>query len=310
MNSWSIVTAAAAFLAAVSVSHAEQMSYPDTQEAAEAEILNMPWEFESGSYVLAKSNSSLQMPEDLRLLRGEAAERLMFLIEGTEFPETEAVVVDFETLAEVVFEYLDVGYVTLDDWEELDPDEFLEQIIETTEEDNIERRELGLLELHVKGWLVEPTLDRPNNSVSWAIESVVSGEPVVNAISLKLGRKGYERLTWVGTFSQYFGSDDLMEAMLDGYTYDPGYRYADYSIGDNLAGFGIAALVAVTAGATSKAGKGIFAVILAFLTKFIWIPIIVAAGAVWAGARRLFGAKRTVRTGPEDHRPNGDPPGG
>lgn len=310
MKTWSIVTAAAAFLAAVSVSHAEQMSYPDTEEAVEAEILNMPWEFESGSYVLAKSNSSLQMPEGLWLLRGEAAERFMFLSQGTEFPEMEAVVVDFETLAGVYFDYFDEGYVTLDDWEELDPDELLEEIIDATEEANIEAREYGFADLHVKGWLVEPTLDRPNNSAYWALEAVQSGEVVVNAISLKLGRKGYEILTWVGSASQYFGSDDLMETMLDGYTYDPGYRYADYSIGDNLAGIGIAALVAVTAGATSKAGKGIFAVILAFLTKFIWIPIIVAATAVWAGARRLFGAKRTVRTGPEDHRPNGAPPSG
>ena len=250
MKSWSSFIAAAAFLAAVSVSHAEHMSYPDTQEAVEAEILNIPWEFESGSYVLAKSNSSLQLPEGLTLLRGEAAERFVFLSQGTEFPETEAIVVDFEIRAVVYFAYFDEGYVRLDDWEELDPDELLEAIIDATEESNIDRLLHGLAEVHVKGWLVEPTLDRPNNSAFWAIESVVSGEPIVNTASLKLGRKGYEKIEWVGTLSQYFGSDDLMEAMLDGYTYDPGYRYADYSIGDNLAGIGIAALVAVTAGAT------------------------------------------------------------
>ena len=78
---------------------------------------------------------------------------------------------------------------------------------------------------------------------------VIDGEETtVNAVSIKLGRKGYEKITWVSSYDNYLKSMDAMAFLVDQYKFNEGHRYADYSVGDQMAAFGVASLVAVTAG--------------------------------------------------------------
>ena len=285
-----------ALLVGIPTAHADHMVYPETQEAIEAEFLGMPWEYESSSYALAKSGSSLQLPEGLGLVRGEAAERFVFLNEGVEYPDIEAVVVDFESFAMVFFGYTESGYVTLDDWADLDADDMLDEIIKNTKEGNIERKKYGLPDMQITGWASRPRLDHPSNSVVWAINGTTDEGDILNAVSIRLGRKGFEKLVWAGEPSQ-FGTDNLLDAMLEGHAFDQGLRYADYSVGDKLAGFGIAALVAVTAGANTKTGKGFLAGLLAVVLVFLkkgWILILLFLGGAGAFLKRVVGRRKST----------------
>ena len=273
---------------APSNSDAEQ-AYPSTPAALDQELSNLPWEFEAITYPLAKSGSTLQLPEGLRLVRGAAARRLLFLTQGTEFPDAEAYLFDPVDETQVILAHVETGYVTLDDWDTLDNDDLLRVIKEKTAEANGARRAHGISPLEIKGWLDQPRLDRHTATAYWSLlaqeETEQGTQRTVNATALKLGRYGFEQLTWVGSIDQYMGSKTSLPQIIKAHNYDLGTGYADYSIGDRLAGFGIASLVAVAAGGESKAGKSILAVIvaviLAFAKKFIILPIMVAVGAVW-----------------------------
>lgn len=282
--------------------HADQL-YPATTAALDEELLSLPWEFEPISYRLTESSSTFRLPEGLLLLRDAAARRLLFLTQGTEFLEAEAYVLDPVNETQVILSYIAAGYVTLDDWETLDRDTVLRIIKETTDEGNRERQTHGIPPLRIKGWLEDPVLHRESATAYWSVmigQDLADGGPhdVVNAVALKLGRYGFQRLTWVGTLEQYLGGEASLAAIVDAHSYATGTRYADYSIGDQLSGFGIASLVAVAAGGQSKTGKSILAVIIAtlvvFVKKFIFLPIMLAAAAIWG---LLTKAKRKLTGG-------------
>jgi len=277
------------------LSYAKQENYPATKETLENEVASLPWEAESTSYQLSKSNSSLQLPNGMVLLRGSGAERYMYLTQGVEYPDVEAAIVNVNNYAQVIFSYHDSGYVSIDDWDEINPSDLLKEVKNNTVIANKERSKLGLPELHVMDWLTMPVLDKKSDAAYWAISLMEDGENMVNAITLKLGKNGFEKVVWVGNAEQYLNSDGMLEAMLNAHKFNQGFRYADYSIGDNVAAFGIATLVAASAGGKSKAGKTTLAAIgiaiLAFMKKFIIVPIILVFGGFWALIKRPFSRK-------------------
>lgn len=177
----------------------------------------------------------------------------------------------------VLFQNIKTGYVPLDDWKELNSKDLLEEITQNTEKENKERRKRGVSELHVIGWIQEPTLDLETKTVYWAIEADSGADDnLVNSVAIRLGREGYEEITWITYRSSYVSSGSPLETMLKAHNFNFGYRYNDYQLGDKIAGFGIAGLVAATAGA--KALKvGSFGLIL---KKVL--------GIVFAGAAALF----------------------
>lgn len=79
---------------------------------------------------------------------------------------------------------------------------------ESTNAGNDVRRAKGLPTMEVTGWKQKPLLDQQNNAVTWAIEGVdSSGVKVINAIALKLGRFGFERVTWYVDPALYQSND-------------------------------------------------------------------------------------------------------
>ncbi len=290
----SIVFAAAVLMLTGAPAAFGAQVYPASEEALDTEIMNMPWESEPGAYAFERSDSNFVLPDGYSMLRGDAAERMMFLNQGIEYPNTEAYLYNDHLGTEIDFSFHDSGYVTLDDWDDVDADVLLQGIIDATEEENAKRRENGLAEIHVKGWLQPPTLDRANNSVYWSTDVFDEGSQtrIVNSVVLKLGRRGYEMGVWVGTAQQYETSEELTLVALNNHDFNAGARFADFVEGDKLAGFGIASLVAVTAGANSntfKAGiAGLFAAAMAFGKKFIIVPLLLAFGAIGAFVKSRF----------------------
>ncbi len=255
-------------------------SYPTSRKAFDAEITGLPWEHEAGDYKLHGSRSSIKLEPGLLLVRGYGARRFMFLNQGVERPETEAVIVDPDSLAQVIVSYHEVGYVATDDWDALDVGELLQAVVESTEQANVESREHGLLELRVRGWVEQPTFDAQSDTAYWALDADDGKERLVNAVAVKLGRYGFQTLTWAGTWEEYAASNDLLKALLESHTFDPGYGYRDHAPGDQAAGFGIASLVAVTAGARNKPAEGASASVVSVLREFDWLLILAALGAI------------------------------
>ena len=182
----------------------------------------------------------------------------------------------------MLFAYVDSGFVSLDDWTEIDPKQLLEGFRKGAEEDNEYRRCHNGEEIHVIDWIQEPTLDRSISTVYWAIEvEGGTGERVVNSMALRLGRKGFELLNWVTDNASYkhFGGD--LDVMLRAHSFDAGFHYSDRISSDKVASYGIAGLVAATVGAKFgkaavigglgllKAFKGVIAACFAGLFYFL-----------------------------------------
>ncbi len=209
--------------------------------------MSLPWQ-RGGIHKLTASHSTLSIPSDHVIVTGAAATRFEQLAGNGQLKNIEAVTVDQKD-EEVVFQSVQDGYVRLDDWKDIDPNRMLEQVKEATDKANAERRQEGFPELHVVGWVQQPTLDRANNRVYWAIAAKEGNHVTVNSRALLLGRRGFELLTWVGSGDDYKAIGGDLDLMLRSFNFDPGSRYGDFTSGDKVAAYTIAGLVATLAGA-------------------------------------------------------------
>ena len=283
------VIATALSLLALSAA-ADQAPYPQSQEAYAAEVKKLHWKKGPGSYDLGDSHARISLPQGIEILTGADAARMAFLINGIELPETVAIAQSRTTDAIVYIDYVDDGFVTDEDWSDIDPDALLRDISDSNEAANGERQRNGLKPMHTVGWLVPPTYDPEKKVARWAVELTEGGEHFANIQVLKLGRHGYHQTTWAGPVRGVDGTPPFLQTMIDSHSYDEGYRYADYVDGDKLAGFGIGALVAASA-VGSKPGKGLIAAIFGggiLLAKKAWFLILGLFGAVGGFFKRLF----------------------
>jgi uncharacterized membrane-anchored protein len=248
----------------------------------------LDWKTE-GKHPLPLSNSTISIPNGYALVTGRDAESV-YTIEGEPASEyLEAYVCESCNVDNsVVFQSIKTGYISIDDWNEINSKELLEGIIQNTEEDNRERRKQGTAELHVVGWIQEPTLDLKSNTVYWAIEADSGeAETLVNSVAIRLGREGYEQITWITPRSAYVPFGGLLDTMLRAHSFDPGYHYTDYRMGDKLAGYGIATLVAGTVGGNLVKAGGI-----AMLLKKIGGLLIAGIAAAFYKLKNLFKRKK------------------
>ena len=278
---------------------ADQGSYPETDEALDAAYNALHWRTEVREYQLPRSHAVIKLPSGYALLLGADAERYSWLNSGIEFPDTEALITynSESASAEVYYEWRDEGYISDTDWEDVDPEALLQEYRDGTEAGNEERVANGFKPMHVVGWLEQPAYNKETRTVTYAIELGDDEGTWVNAVALRLGRKGYTELTWVGPVSAFKKSGsrpDLLNLALAKHNFEEGHRYADFTEGDKVASDGIAGLVATALGA--KFGKGIIAAIIAAIIggKKIIIPAVLVGGAAIAAfGRRLFGRRES-----------------
>ncbi|HEV2547815.1 MAG TPA: DUF2167 domain-containing protein [Stellaceae bacterium] len=263
-----------------------------TPEQRREEVGKIPW-VRNGSHKLGESSSTISIPPDHVAAFAADAVRFESLVGngGLAAKHVEAVVVNRRNEQVIFQSFNDEGYVTLDDWKDVDAAAMLATIKENTEKGNAERARNGFAQVRVKDWLQQPTLDRDSNTVRWAIVADDGSTPIVNAVALRLGRRGFEKLTWVGDAGAYAAVGGELDLMLRSHAFDPGSRYADYVTGDKVAAYGVGALVATMVGA-KLAKVGLFAGLLVLLKKF-GVFAVVALGGVLAKFRRaLFGQKQ------------------
>jgi uncharacterized membrane-anchored protein len=252
-----------------------------------AEVAQMQWR-PAVAQQLQTSQSMITSLPGFNMVSGSEAVRLRQIVDGRLDTSIEAYALNGQTGSELLFQYLPTGYVRSDDWQDVNSDDFLAQIRSNDEIANQERIKNGLPTLKTVGWRQKPNINNDLHTVSWMIEGEGSaGEHVINAVALKLGRTGIERMTWIIDPAKIApGMNDLLTAET-AQVFNAGARYTDYVQGtDKAAEYGVAGLVAGALGVKLLKVSAFGAVLLglkkgAFLLflPFVWL---------WAKLKKMF----------------------
>lgn len=178
-----------------------------------------------------------------------------------------------------VFEFSDVGYVKDDEKHSLDANALLDSIKDSTAAGNQERMKRGWPTMTVLGWETPPRYNELTHNLEWAIRAQSEGEPVINHNTRLLGRGGVMEVTLVVDPSLLAETMPKFQAMLDGFEYKKGHKYAEWRAGDKTAAYGLTGLIV---------GGGTAALVKTGAFKWIWKALVAAGVGVAALVKKLF----------------------
>lgn len=193
----------------------------------------------------------------------------------------------------VLFEFDNVGYVKDDEKESLDAAEILANIQKSTEEENAERQRRGWKVFHINGWFTPPYYDSQTNNLTWSVNGSEDNgaNPTVNYSVRLLGRRGTMNVDLVLDPNDMATTEPRFKALMSGFHFTGGNRYADFAQGDKVASYGLTALIAGGAGALAfKTG------LLAKLWKLIVVLFLAIIGAI----KKLWNKTKAAATGNRD----------
>lgn len=189
----------------------------------------------------------------------------------------------------IIFEFDESGYVKDDDKDKIDADDMLAKLREGQQEGNKYRREHGMTELEILGWVIPPRYNEKTNNLEWGtrLKSLGSDGISINYNTRLLGRTGVMEVTLVCEPEEMEKMIAEQEKILAGFNYIEGERYAEFREGDKVAEYGLTALIA-GAGAVAAGKMGLFGKLGLLIAKMgKGIILVVVAGL--AGLKTLFG---------------------
>jgi uncharacterized membrane-anchored protein len=228
----------------------------------------------------------LALPEGSIFLDADSTRRWLELNENlTSGQECGAVWHTGATLSDgwwVYFTFSKDGHVKDDD-QDIDADGLMASMKEGNLASNEERRKRGWSEIKLLGWNKPPFYDPATHNLTWSKVISSEGGQSINWSTRLLAREGVMSVDLVLGPEKLDSALPDFAALLTGYEFKSGHKYAEFKAGDKLAEYGLAALVAGGAGALALK-TGLFAK----LWKLILIPIL-AAGA-WI--KKLFAGRK------------------
>lgn len=271
--------------------------FADAREKDFPEIRAMNWTTPTNIKLPVSGAIITNLPGYVMVL-GKYSQRLQELSDGTTLKGIEAMAVNPETGSTIIFQWLPEGYVASDDWSQVDPNEFLTQMQKNDVASNVQRKQLGFPMMSTTGWRQTPKLNSNTHTVSWIIDGQSSdGKRVINAIALKLGRYGLERIAWIDDPETIGARNDLLLAE-NAFEFKQGARYDEYVAGtDRAAEYGIAGLVAGALGVKLLKATGGIA-LLAGLKKFGFFLLVMPFIWIWGKIKSLFGGKTEKSAAP------------
>ena len=187
----------------------------------------------------------------------------------------------------IYIEFLKEGYISLDDWKNVDSNTLLKDMKTNMREDIKDIK-----------WVFDPKI-YDNKHVTYSYEILwADGHKSLETKSLALGRKGYLDIAFVKKVKEDTNFQDYADAAVEfanTVKFNEGYKHTDYKSGDKVAAVGIGGLVAGTLGVKALAKAGAFAKLLPLLLKFGWILLIPLA---FVG--KLFGGKSQPSSSPDE----------
>lgn len=249
--------------------------------------------FTEGTVEIAGGRATVDLPEGWAALGAADARRVVEEFWGN--PEDTSVLGFLDPPSEggrlmsdygIIVSVDDSGYVEDDDAGDIDYDELLAGMQESTRAANEERSQLGYGTVDLVGWATPPYYDAAEKKLHWAKELRFEGndETTVNYDVRVLGRRGYLVLQAVAPMSAYDQVDPGMRTILGSTRFNEGHRYSDFDPSiDKVAAVGIAGLI----GGKLAAKAGLFAV----LAKFGKVIVVAIIGVFVALKRFVFGGK-------------------
>jgi uncharacterized membrane-anchored protein len=268
----------------------------EKEKQSEAEAL-ASWESFLGSMTWAKPGETGRMGDQAQIVVPEGyvftgAEGTQELMEafgnllsdqelGFVAPARTAGQPDFEWFA--VFEFEEVGYVKDDEKEDLDAEAMMESMLEGQKAANEQRRAKGFDTLSITGWTMEPKYNERTNNLEWAV-ALQSGDGTKNTNfnTRLLGRRGVMKVTLVCSPEVLEATIPAYQELLEGFSFQQGQRYAEFTKGDKIAAYGLTGLV-VGGGAAVLAKTG--------LLKKLLKPILLGLVALGALVKKIFSRK-------------------
>lgn len=191
----------------------------------------------------------------------------------------------------VLFSFEDTGYVKDEDRDELDADALMESMKAGNAAGNELRKERGWETVELVGWKREPFYDARTNNLTWAtLLRAPSGGEYLNWSLRVLGRNGVMHVNLVTAPDTIDAALPEFEKFIDSFEYLDGQRYAQFTTGDKVAEYGLAALV-LGGGAAVAAKTGLLSKLLK--------PILIGLAAIAAFAKKIWGWF-TGRSRPEE----------
>lgn len=273
-----------------------QLTPEEEQYLAWAQGLMDSLNKQHGTIQLLSGVASLQVPDDFYYLSPDDSEKVLVDAWGNPpgagketlgmlFP-AELTPFDEESWA-VTIEYVEDGYISDEDADEIDYQELLSQMQEGTQEANKDRLQQGYEAIELVGWASTPYYDKQSHKLHWAKE-LKFGEQPVNTLNYNirvLGRKGVLVLNFIAGMDQKQLIDSKLDKVLALAEFDQGSRYEDFNPDmDKVAAYGIGALVA----GKVMAKTGLLAAGILFLKKF-GIFVLAGIGALFG---KLFKRKQ------------------
>ncbi|MBI5719661.1 MAG: DUF2167 domain-containing protein [Burkholderiales bacterium] len=255
-------------------------------EQRREEFAKLPWQAGPASSDVG-TRAKLQVPKEARLLPESHGGRFLELTGNLPQPG-QTILVGGNWWA--VFSFNDIGYVKDD--EKLDPDALLESLKSSDGPSNEERKKRGIPRLTTEGWAVAPHFDPQTKHLEWGLRLRAEGDPnpVINYTVRMLGRSGYESVTLVSDAESLQRDVAELKAVLKGFAFNGGERYAEFKAGDHVAEIGLGALV--LGGAAAAAVKGGWWKSLVAVLAAGWKLIAGAAVAAALGIGKLLGRKK------------------
>ena len=173
-----------------------------------------------------------------------------------------------------------------DDKDKLDASKLYETLEKGVTQENESRRAQGWSEYKLRGWMTPPNYDERTNNLTWAFK-LSSSRDNYQHVSLNekirlLGRGGVMNVTLVAGLDGFKETEASAQKLLTGFSYVSGQKYAEFTSGDKVAKYGLAALVVGGAGAIAlKTG------LLAYLGKF-WKLVVAGVVGIGVGIAKLW----------------------
>ena len=187
-----------------------------------------------------------------------------------------------------IITYENDGHVADDDAKSIDYGDLMKQMQEGTATANDERVKQGYQPISLVGWAQEPKYDSVEHKLYWAKHLQFGKDAhTLNYAIRALGRTGVLQVNVVAGMEQLNDVNKKVPGLLSMVSFTDGNRYADFKEGDQVAAYGLAALIA--GGVAAKAGllKGLLALLAA-----AWKPIALGIAALGSMIWRMFGGKK------------------
>jgi len=280
---------------------ADAAPQPSPEEAAWLAEAVAIWESltpRQGAIELPNGVATLDVPESFYYLGPEDAETVLVDVWGNPegagmstlgmlFP-SEWTPFDAAAWA-VTIEYVEDGYVSDEDADEIDYDQLLGELKADTRQSSQWRVENGYEPIELVGWAAEPFYDADAHKLHWAQE-LKFGEQEMNTLNYNirvLGRRGVLVLNFIAGMDQQAVIDERLEDVLAIAEFNAGSRYDEFDPSiDKVAAYGLGGLVA----GKVLAKTGLLAAALIFLKKF-GVVIVAAVGALFV---KLFRGRKTA----------------